>query len=293
MVADTGSFAKAAQAANVFQPTLSQQIKALEDRLGARLLERSARGAVLTPVGRSVVVKARDVLAQVRDIETLARSWSDSLSGTVRLGTTPTLGPYLLSPIIAELHQLAPGLRFYVREGIPEEQALQLSRGELDLHLGPLPITAADLHVEPLFREPLYLLAAPDDPLSATPIVAPDALRDRELLTLDKRHHFHRQCEEIAAKYGMRLSPDYEGTSLDTLHQMAASGLGLAVLPGLYLASDVGGTSGISLLQVSDWQPYRSIALAWRRGSALAATFTLLGESIQRSVGKILAEGRS
>lgn len=287
MVADTGSFAKAALVANVSQPTLSQQIKALEDRLGARLLERSARGAVLTPVGRSVVAKARDVLAQVREIETLARSWSDSLSGTIRLGTTPTLGPYLLSPIIAELHRIAPGLRFYVREGIPEEQAWQLSRGELDLHLGPLPIAAAELHVEPLFREPLYLVVASDDPLSATPIIDPDALRGRELLSLDKRHHFHRQCEEIAATYNMRLSPDYEGTSLDTLHQMAASGLALAVLPGLYLASEVGGTSGIAQLRISDWQPYRSIALAWRRGSSLASNFMLLGEHVQRSVSRI------
>jgi LysR family transcriptional regulator, hydrogen peroxide-inducible genes activator len=289
MVADTGSFVKAAQNCHVSQPTLSQQIKALEERLGAKLLERSAQGAALTPVGRSVVGKAREVLAQVREIETMTQRWSSSLSGTIKLGTTPTLGPYLLSPMFAELHKIAPELHFYVREGIPQEQAQQLSRGELDLHLGPLPVSGSDLHVEPLFREPLHLVAAADDPLSTRALVQPEALQGRWLLSLDQRHHFHRQCAEIASAYGMRLSSDYEGTSLDTLHQMVASGLALAVLPNLYLASEVGGMSGLAIVPVAGWQPYRSIALAWRRGSVLTPTFALLGEHVQRSARIILA----
>lgn len=287
-LADTGSFVRAAQAANVSQPTLSHQIKALENRLGVRLVDRSAAGAILTPIGRAIVGKARGLLAEVREIESLAGRSADSLSGTLRLGTTPTLGPYLLSPIVAELHRRAPDLHLYVREGIPDEQSQQLARGSLDLLLGPLPIEGEALVVEPLFREPLHLVAAIDDPLARADIVDPALLRGRALLSLDPRHHFHRQCARIAEAYDMRMTPDYEGTSLDSLHQMVASGLGIAVLPTLYLASDVGGTSGLQILNIADWARYRSIALAWRRGTSMEVAFQLIAEQVRGSARAIL-----
>ena len=286
-LADTGSFAKAARLAHVSQPTLSQQVKALEERLGVRLLERSTTGAVLTPVGRSIVAKARAVLGHVRDIEALATSAANGLTGTLRLGTTPTLGPYLLSPIIAELHRVAPGLRLYVREGIPDAQALALSRGDLDVLLGPLPIVGDDLEVQPLFREPLHLVSACDSDLAAAPEIEPGTLAGRTLLSLDTRHHLHRQVAGIADLYGMALSPDYEGTSLDSLHQMVASGLGLSVLPALYLSSDVGGTAGVVVLDVAGWKSHRSIALAWRRGASMEPAFRAIADHVQRS-----AQGR-
>ncbi|KTF68126.1 LysR substrate-binding domain-containing protein [Sphingomonas sp. HT-1] len=290
-LADTGSFVRAARSAHVSQPTLSHQIKALEDRLGVRLLDRGAGGAMLTPVGRAIVAKAREVLAEVREIESLAARSSDTLTGTLKLGTTPTLGPYLLSPIVAELHRVAPDLHLYVREGIPAEQTQELSRGALDLLLGPMPIEGDELVVEPLFREPLHLVAAVDDPLAKLDRVDPALLRGRALLSLDPRHHFHRQCSHIAEAYGMRMTPDYEGTSLDSLHQMVASGLGMALLPTLYLASDVGGTSGLRVLHVAGWSRYRSIALAWRKASSMDAAFQLIAEEVRRSANAILARG--
>lgn len=161
-IADTQSFVEAARITNVSQPTLSQQVRALEDRLGVRLLDRGTAGAVLTPVGRSIVVTARRMLSDARDIIGLASSSANSLTGTLKLGTTPTLGPYLLSPIIAELHRIAPGLRLHVREGIPDDQALELARGNIDVVLGPMPIAGEGLTIEPLFREPLLLVAARD-----------------------------------------------------------------------------------------------------------------------------------
>ena len=279
-LADTGSFVQAARAANVSQPTLSQQVKALEHRLGVRLLDRAATGAILTPVGRSIVAKARTVLGEVREMEALASSAATGLTGTLRLGTTPTLGPYLLSPIIAELHRAAPGLRLYVREGIPDMQALELARGDLDLLLGPLPIAGDDLTVEPLFREPLHLVAAVDSDLATARAVDPAALAGRTLLSLDTRHHLHRQAREVAERHAMALSPDYEGTSLDSLHQMAASGLGLTLLPALYLASDVGGTAGLAMLKVANWRAFRSIALAWRRGSSMEAAYRVVATHV-------------
>ncbi|PAX08858.1 hydrogen peroxide-inducible genes activator [Sphingomonas lenta] len=287
-LADCGSFVHASRLANVSQPTLSQQIKALEDRLRVKLVDRGTSGAILTPIGRSIVAKARGVLSEVRDIEALAASASDQLSGTLRLGTTPTLGPYLLSPMIAELHRIAPELRLYIREGIPDQQALELSRGELDVHLGPLPIVGDDLAVEPLFREPLLLVCAVDCELATGRVLEPADLAGQPVISLDARHHFHRQTAEIAKSYGMRLSPDYEGTSLDSLHQMAASGLGLTVLPALYLASDVGGSTGLAVLKVAGWKAHRSVALAWRQSSSMAPAFRIIAEQVQAAARLIL-----
>jgi LysR family transcriptional regulator, hydrogen peroxide-inducible genes activator len=135
--------------------------------------------------------------------------------------------------------------------------------------------------VEPLFREPLYLVGAFDDALCGDGPITREQLRGRALLSLDRRHHFYRQCADIAAEYGMIVSPDYEGTSLDTLHQMAASGLGLSVLPALYPNSDVGGMSGLAVIKVAGWRVHRSVALARRRASTTTAAFRLLAGQVQ------------
>lgn len=287
-IADTQSFVEAARLTNVSQPTLSQQVKALEDRLGIKLLERNTGGAVLTPVGRSIVVKARRMLSDARDIVGLASSSSSNLSGTLRFGTTPTLGPYLLSPIIAELHRVAPGLRLHVRDGIPDDQILELARGNLDVVLGPMPIADDDLTVEPLFREPLQLVSAVDHPLASNSPITKASLEEQSLLSLDPRHHLARQSTEIADAYGMKIAPDYYGTSLDSLHQMVASGLGLSILPSLYLQSDVGGSVGLALLKVEGWKRHRSIAMAWRRQSSMDAAFRLIAEHVQTCARKLL-----
>ena len=289
-IADTGSFALAARVAHVSQPTISQQVRALEARLNVQLVERGAGGAVLTPVGRSIVTIARRMLADSRDIAALAAGAAHGLTGTIRLGTTPTLGPYLLSPIIADLHRRAPNLRLQVREGIPEEQALELSRGELDLLLGPLPMAGDDLTVEPLFREPLYLVAALDHPLAAGGEVAERALAGHALLTLDPRHHLARQAAELAARHDMTVAPDYYGTSLESLHQMVASGLGLALLPGLYLRRDANRATGLKRLAVQGWRVHRSIAIAWRRQSPMDAAFRLIADQVQASARQVLGD---
>ena len=281
-IADTGSFALAARVANVSQPTLSQQVRTLEERLGARLLERSATGAILTPVGRSIVATARRMLSDASDIVALAAGSTDSLTGTLKLGTTPTLGPYLLSPII-------PRLRLHVREGIPDEQALELSRGDIDVLLGPLPMTGEDLTVEPLFREPLHLVAALDHPIDAAVAADREVLSGSPLLTLDPRHHLARQAAEVADRYGMTIAPDYYGTSLESLHQMVASGLGLTLLPSLYLRSEVGGAAGLKILPVQGWRAHRSIAIAWRRQSPMSAAFKLIADHVQGCARTLLA----
>lgn len=240
-VADLQNFGRAADACHVSQPTLSQQLRALEDRLGVVLIERRTSGAELTPIGREITARARKLVIEAQDIRDLAHRASKNLAGILRFGATPTLGPYLMPPIIAALHREQPDLRLHISEGIPEEQALALSRGALDMLLGPLPIEGSDLEVQPLFRERLRLVAAPDHPLALRAKLSVDDLKGADVLSLGNNHHLHRQVIEICAEFGMGLLRDYEGTSLDSVHQMASSGLGLAILPELYIRSDVGG----------------------------------------------------
>lgn len=287
-IVDSGSFVRAAEIVGISQPTLSQQIKALEASLQNTLFERSAGGAIPTPICREIAERARPILRDVRELRQLGMQASDRLLGTIRLGTTPTLGPYLLSPAIAGMHRAAPDMRVYVREGIPSEQIVDLVRGQLDLYLGPMPVEDGALVIEPLFREPLRLVVAEDHPLAGAGTVEPGALAGMAILTIDRRHHYHRQVSAIARDYGMRVVGDYEGTSLDSLHQMVASGLGASVLPALYLASDVGGLAGLHVVQVRGWDAYRSIAIAWRRSSALGPRFAEIGEGIARTARDVM-----
>lgn len=287
-VADLRNFGRAAQACNVSQPTLSQQLRALEDRLGVALIERNASGAELTPIGREITARARRLVVEVKDIRDLARRAGERLAGILRLGVTPTLGPYLMPPIVAALHREQPDLRLHIREGIPEEQARELSRGELDMLLGPLPIEGSDLEVEPLFRERLFLVAASDHPLTNQQNLSIEHLTGAQVLSLDRRHHLHRQVAGICAEFGMELLRDYEGTSLDSMHQMAASGVGLAVLPELYVRSDVAGQTGVVVLQPKGWEFTRSIAVAWRSGAAYGDAYRKIAERLGSEARELL-----
>lgn len=287
-LADTRHFGHAADSAHVSQPTLSQQIRALESALGTILVERNESPVQLTPVGREIAARARQVMLGVQDIKALARRANSEMVGTIRLGVTPTLGPYLLPGIIASLHRAFPDLRLYIRDGIPDRQALELSRGELDMMLGPMPISGSNLHVEPLFRENLHIVASPDDPLASGQLLKKQDLAGSPFLSLDPRHHFGRQTRAICEELSAVLLPDYEGTSLDSLRQMAGSGLGLAILPELYLRSEVGGQDMVTRLNIADWSATRSIAAVWREGVAYCETYQQIAEAIAAEARRIL-----
>lgn len=287
-IADTQHFGRAAIAANVSQPTLSQQLRNLEVRLGVTLVERGATPVQLTPVGREITDRARRMIVQVDDIRALAQRSISGVAGTIRFGVTPTLGPYLMPAVIAGMNRTYPYLRFLIREGIPDEQLAELRRGALDMVLAPMPIGGTDLHIEPLFREELHLVAASDDALCQKSSLMPEDLAGQPVLSLDPRHHFHRQTRSICAELKADLLDDYEGTSLDSLRQMAGSGLGLAVLPELYLRSEAGGEATIRRLAISGWSATRSLAAVWREGAAFGESYQLIAEATATEARRIM-----
>ncbi|MEP3725622.1 MAG: hydrogen peroxide-inducible genes activator [Parasphingorhabdus sp.] len=288
-VADHGHFGKAAQAAAASQPTLSHQLRTLEQRLGVTLVERRTHGAELTPVGREIAARARQVLVEVKDIRDLAERASDSLAGILRFGVSPTLGPYLMPPVIAALHRTRPVLRFYMREGIPDLQAMELTKGSIDMLLGPLPIEGENLHIEPLFREPLMLVAPPDHPFASRDHLTLSDLAGSPVLSLDRRHHLHRDVVSQCQQHDMNLLRDYEGTSLDSVRQMVASGLGLAILPELYVRSELARGGDVALLNVEGWSVTRSIGAAWRSNAGFAAEYALIAAKIADEARVLMA----
>lgn len=287
-VAERGHFGRAASAMNVSQPALSHQLRALETGLGVTLIERGARNAELTPIGRELIDHARSVLREMSDLNQKAARAADRPLGRIRFGVTPTLGPYLMPRVIEVLHRENPELRLFIKEDIPALQIAQLIDGQLDMMLCPLPVPDALLHVEPLFRESLHLVAPPDHRLAQELSIRESDLSGATFLTLDHRHHYHRQVDEIAERVGAKVLGDYEGTSLDSLRQMVGSGVGLAILPELYIRSEAGGTDMVRQLQVDGMDEYRSIAAIWRRGAAFEETFFMLAELARSQASRLL-----
>jgi len=287
-VADQGSFRRAANVLHVSQPTLSLQLQKLEMQLGVKLVERGQGPVRLSPMGREIVSRARKLLLDLNDLEACARRGAGALIGTVRLGVSPTLGPYLLPGIVGVLKQSMPELRLHIREGVPSEQILELRSGALDMMLTSVASGVNDLHAEPLFRERMYLVAPPEHPFSSTSSLTRADLRGSQVLGIDHRYPFHHQTREICEELGLELLSDYEGTSLDSLCQMCASGLGLAILPQLYLRSEVGGKNVVAPLKIADWSGSRSVAALWRKQSVYDENYRMIAQVIHREAALLL-----
>ncbi|QPC99659.1 hydrogen peroxide-inducible genes activator [Qipengyuania soli] len=288
-IAETGSMGEAALALGLTQPALSQQLRSLEDALGLKLFERVPKGMQLTPGGRELIQSARSVLGAVRDFGEVADRVASRPAGTIRFGVTPTIGPYLMPQVIKELHRRYPALRLYIREGIPSVQQGELAAGELDMVLSPMPIAGRGLHIEPLFREPLRIVAPPDDPLLTLDRLTRRSFGGRTFLTLDHRHHYHRQLEGVCAQFGATILADYEGTSLDALRQMAASGVGLAMLPEIYVRSNAGGIDGVRIAEPGNWTEYRSVGAAWRSSAVFAKLYQEVADIVSEEARRLLA----
>lgn len=284
-LAATGHFRRAAEQAGVTQPSLSAQIALLEDRLGVQLVERGSTAAFLTPAGRDIVERARRILADTQALEDSAQHDREGLHGTIRLGVSPTLGPYLMPHVVARLHRDHRDLRLHVREGSPDDLVRDLAAGVHDAVLAQLPVPGPAFTVQRLFRENLLLAMAADDPLARGKEIDPADLAGRGLLTLSPYYKMAAQIEALGETVGTDVLRDYEGTSLDAIRQMAGMGMGLALLPSLYIRSEIRDEDDVVVRAIRGRPLYRELALAWRRSAGRAPAFRLLA-SIVMEVGK-------
>ncbi|WP_160737596.1 LysR family transcriptional regulator [Altericroceibacterium endophyticum] len=261
---DHATFRKAAQAVGVSQPTLTQQVQALEARLGAQLVQRKSSPVSLTPIGREIVSRARRILLGIDEIRKFASEDSVGVAGIVRLGISATLGPYLMPEIVAGLHRDFPAMRLHLVEGMLDDQLPLLRRGALDLIIATGTVRSQDLETVALFDEPLRLVAAPDHPLALKSGLSCADLAGAKVLGLGSGHVLQHMIAEQCIHHSMELLADYQGSSLDSLCQMVASGMGIAILPDLYLRSAVGGRNVVQHLQVGGWSACRPVSAVWR-----------------------------
>lgn len=268
-LADHKHFGRAAAASFVSQPTLSTQIRKLEDELGVSLVERAPRRVMLTPVGHDIADRARKVIADVEQMSEIARRSQDPEAGTVRLGLFPTLGPYLLPHVVSRVRQRFPRLELLLVEEKTDQILARLRDGRLDAGLLALPIHDDQLHVEPLFDEPFLLAVPRQHPLAARDSLDLRDLDDQHLLLLEEGHCLRDQALDVCRLSGADERDGFRATSLETLRQMVAAGVGITLLPMLAVQPPVPPSADIHLLGFNDQAPHRRIAMVWRRSSAM------------------------
>jgi len=279
-LSETLHFRRAAEACEVTQPTLSAQLKDLERKLGVPLVERARPQVILTGPGRAIAERGRRMLGDLDEIHAIAAAGRGMFETTMRIGVVQSLGSYFLPLIVPDLHASHPRLGVYLREGLPDMLLEALETGTLDLLFFPLPVLRADLETVALFREPIEVVAARDHRLAAAPMIEPEMLRGETVLSLEPGHKLHEQVRTLCADYGAHLSGDYGGTSLDTLRQMVAMGMGVSLMPALYVKSEVAPQDDVVARRFRTKAPARTIGMVWRRGTARAAEYRQLAGEI-------------
>lgn len=276
------SLRKAAIELKITQPSLSAQLKALEQTLGVDLFERTRGGVTLTPIGRDLIAEARQAVNAAEAILDFANMASHGPAGTFRLGVPPSLGPYSLPFILPAVRQSYRAVKFFIREAVNTELTEGLKTGTYDLIITTLPLSDPAITVVPLFREPVYLVLSADHPLGGKATIRPEQLEGLEILTMEEHHLFYKQVEELCVRFNAKLLRDYEGTSLDAIRQMVFLDMGVAFLPALYVRSEIRDRDDLHVLTIEGEPIFRIHALAWRNTSPLRNFFRGLAAFFQK-----------
>mgnify|MGYP002379829831 FL=1 len=259
-------FGRAAEKCHVSQPTLSVAVKKVEEELGIQLFERSASEVKITETGRRIVAQAERVLMEAGQIQEIAAAGKDPLAGPLRVGVIYTIGPYLLPRLIPRVHQLAPKMPLIIQENFTARLAEALKRGELDVIIISLPFDEAGIVAQPVYDEPFRVLMPADHPWNAEREIDPQHLADDQLLLLGAGNCFRDQVLEVcpSCRNIGGLQRTLEGSSLETIRHMVATGLGVTVLPSS--AADEMATQNplVAVRPFTMPEPSRRVALAWR-----------------------------
>ena len=256
-------FGRAAEACHVSQPTLSVAIKKVEGQLGAALFERSAAEVRITPIGERIVAQARRVLEESVKLEEIAGTAGDPLVGPLRLGVIYTIAPYLLPQLIPALHQQAPKMPLFLKEDFTANLIPALKAGELDVIVIALPFEEPGLVALPLYDEAFRVVVPASHPWANRESIRAEELESEQTLLLGQGNCFRDQVLEACPRdTGADSSGDsIEGSSLETIRHMVASGVGVAVMPST-AADPLGGL--VKVLPFAKTSPKRRIALVWR-----------------------------
>jgi LysR family hydrogen peroxide-inducible transcriptional activator len=280
-VADQRHFGRAAARCFVSQPTLSAQLKKLEDSLGVQLIERAPNNVCLTEAGEAIVARARRILEASDEMVTLARSQRDPLAGRLRVALLPTIGPYLLPRVAPAMRKALPRLELRLYEYQTAAMLAKLHAGEIDVGILALPVEVDGLESRELYRE-VFMVALPEHhPLAARERVRLADLKGEQLLLLEEGHCLRDQALEVCSRVGVTDQQDFRATSLETLRQMVATGAGVTLLPELAGRGAYRNARGVALRPFARPAPERHIGALWRKSSARRAAIDALCELIR------------
>lgn len=259
-VADTGQVGLAAAKLNVSQPSLSAQLTEVEQDLGATLFQRGRAGSKITPIGEEIVRRARQILHELQDLRAVAQG-DGIFQGRLRLGVLHSIGPYLLPAVVRRLHKEHPSFRLIVREENTRDLDEGLRSGRLDMILST-PEDHPGTRKDHLFTEKLWAAVALDHPFDKDKShLTLNDLKGETLLTLGAGHRLSHVVAGLAASGGGRVSDEFEGTSLDAIRLMAATGAGIAILPSIYAATEARRGTDVRLYPLKDKLAQREVAL--------------------------------
>lgn len=266
MLARERHFGRAAEKCHVSQPTLSVALKKVEQRHGVILFERSSFDVRLTPIGEQIAQQAEKVLEEAGRLTELVTQGKDPLVGTLRLGVIFTIAPYLLPRLIPALHSRAPLMPMYLHENFTVSLAEQLRRGDLDVIVVALPFAEPNIVSRPVYDESFCVVLPMGHPLAAQTVVPPNQVAAENLLLLGKGNCFRDQvvqaCPHLAETGG--LEGAIEGSSLETVRHMVASGAGISVAPVSAAESWAQNEPPLQFRPFTDPSPFRRVVIAWR-----------------------------
>ncbi|PPD32037.1 MAG: DNA-binding transcriptional regulator OxyR [Methylomonas sp.] len=283
-VADLRSFVQAAERCFISQPTLSTQIKKLEDGLGVQIFERSNKRVLLTEIGEQVVISARRILQEVEQVKQLAEHAGDPLAGNLRIGAFPTLSTYIFPPLVPLIRQQFPKARLILLEEKTEELIKQLKNAQIDMALLALPVPDESLQRAVLFDDEFLLAVAADHPLANLNKIAQTDLAGQQLLLLDEGHCLRGQALQICQINSADEQQDVRATSLETLRQMVRAGTGITFMPRIAIGP---GDDGIRYIPFASPAPSRSIGLVWRKTSARGKLITAMAGLIKQVAAEL------
>lgn len=281
-VAQERNFRRAAEKSFISQPALSLAIQKLEEELGTRIFERGNNEVSITPVGSEIVEQAQRALESAGRIREIASQGKDQLTSTLRLGIIYSVGPYLLPDLVPALKKLAPQMPLEIEENITANLDTLLRNGKLDAIIIALPFGDAGILTRPLYDEPFEVVVGNEHRWANRRSIKAPELSTEKVLLLDSGHCFSNQVAEACPELGRKGADIQHGTSLETIRNMAASGLGITVLP----ASANNARYRSRLLRVIPFAkpiPSRRIALAWRKGYARTQTIEVLAKAIAQT----------
>ena len=278
-LAERLNFRRAAESCFVSQPSLSAQIAQMEALLGVKLFERDRHGARLTPAGEALLPEAREILAGCDRLGQLARSLGAPLAGPLRLGVIPTIAPYLLPRVLPAVHEAHPRLEVFLREDLTDRLVDQLEEGALDLLLLAVDLDLGSLATLPLFSDPFVLAVREGDELASAAEARIADLEGRDVLLLDEGHCLREQTLPLCEAAGSELG-GFRASSLGTITQMVASGLGITLLPELAIEREAAAVPQLRTIAFGADGPARSVGLAWRPNSPRAEEYRALGETL-------------